>query len=344
MNQKRSPHEPTPHEAEDPSTAPAPVLPRGLTAEPEIITIERLLEIIRLAPIGVGIVDMKGYTVMTNDALRRMLGYSAEEFASMPFEDFTHPDDIARNAELFGRMVAGELDRFEMDKRFIHRDGHTIWGRLLVSLLREGSDEPSLAIGLLTDITEERRLRAELERMAFHDALTDLPNRRVFDDRVEHLLRRADREPHRVGAVLFVDLDDLKELNDAFGHAAGDEVLRILARRLTAAIRPGDTAARLGGDEFGVLIETVEDLDHAVAVAQRVRGSLRHPIRISGADHVPSVSIGVALVEAARSLREVMTLADRGMYEAKRSGKDRVAVAPPHALDSVRGSGAPTGS
>jgi PAS domain S-box-containing protein len=144
----------------------------------------RLREIVRLAPIGIGIVDMAGHTVLTNGALSAMLGYTADEFARQTFDTFTHADDIQRNAELFDQMVAGEIDAFEMDKRFIHRDGHIVWGRLQVSLLRDETDGPAYAIGMLLDVTEEKRLRDELERLAFEDPLTGLANRRLFHDRV----------------------------------------------------------------------------------------------------------------------------------------------------------------
>lgn len=124
---------------------------------------DRLRDIFRLAPIGIGIVDRRGHTIHTNDALRALLGYDAEEFARLRFEEFTHPDDIERNNVLFARMMAGDLDRFELDKRFFARDGAVVWGRLTVSLIRDGV-EPALAIGMLEDITEQRRLQDELAR------------------------------------------------------------------------------------------------------------------------------------------------------------------------------------
>jgi diguanylate cyclase (GGDEF)-like protein/PAS domain S-box-containing protein len=284
----------------------------------------RLREIVRLAPIGIGIVDMAGHTVLTNGALSAMLGYTADEFARQTFDTFTHADDIQRNAELFDQMVAGEIDAFEMDKRFIHRDGHIVWGRLQVSLLRDETDGPAYAIGMLLDVTEEKRLRDELERLAFEDPLTGLANRRLFHDRVAHQLRHGRREGAQVrGAVIFADLDDFKLVNDTFGHEAGDRLLVGVADRVRRCLRPGDTGGRLGGDEFAVLLEDVTNESEALAVAERLRVAIAEPVMIGGRSVRPVVSIGVALLTDCADTDEVMRAADIAMYAAKSGGKDR---------------------
>jgi diguanylate cyclase (GGDEF)-like protein/PAS domain S-box-containing protein len=288
----------------------------------------RLREIVRLAPIGIGIVDMAGHTVLTNGALSAMLGYSADEFATKTFDEFTHPGDIERNERLFARMVAGEIDAFDMDKRFIHRDGHVVWGRLQVSLLRDDSDGPAYAIGMVLDVTEEKRLRDELERLAFEDPLTGLANRRLFHDRVEHLLVHGHRQGSPVrGAVLFADLDDFKLVNDTFGHEAGDRLLVVVAERVRACLRPGDTGGRLGGDEFALLVEDVATQRDAHAVAQRLRSAIAQPVALGERSVTPSASIGVALLADCADSDEVLHAADVAMYVAKSDGKDRVAQA-----------------
>jgi len=295
----------------------------GGTTEPwapsadDVVTLERLREIVRLAPIGIGIVDRQGHTVLTNDALCTMLGYTPEDFAALAFEVFTHPDDVDRNLELFDEMMAGKRDRFRMDKRFFHKEGHVVWGRLLVSLLREGDGEPCLAIGLLQDITEEKRLRQELERLAFHDPLTDLPNRRLFQDRIDHHLKRSRRTGDGFGAVLFVDVDDFKTLNDTLGHQAGDEVLQTIARRVAACLRPGDTPARLGGDEFAVLVEAIADPDDAFNVAERLRTELSQVLPVAGHSVIPSVSIGISILTREHDVERALREADLAMYRAK---------------------------
>ncbi len=292
-------------------------------------TPERLAEIVRLAPIGIGIVDREGHTILTNDALRGVLGYSREEFAQVTFRTYSHPDDIERNDQLFAEMFAGVRDHFEMDKRFFHKDGHIVWGRLQVSLLREGDDEPMFAIGMLQDVAEEKRLQAELQRLAFEDPLTGLANRRLFLDRVEHQLQRGRRTGGPLGAVLFADVDDFKTLNDTLGHQAGDEVLIAMAERVTGCLRPGDTAARLGGDEFAVLLEEVEDMDHAVTISERLRTAIEAPLTVADRIVAPSASIGVALLSEGHDPDRVLRDADLAMYRAKSMGSGQIAAFTP---------------
>lgn len=314
-------------------------LGRDLSSD-DVVTLARLKEIVRLAPIGVGIVDREGRAVLTNDALSAMLGYSPAEFAELPFEVFTHPEDIAPNLELFEELMTGRRDRFEMDKRFLHRDGHLVWGRLLVSVLREddgaaaSGEQRHLAIGLLQDITEEKRLRDELERLAFHDPLTDLANRRLLVDRISNHLDRG-RRTGRFGGVLFADLDDFKVLNDSLGHHAGDHVLRTVASRITADVRPGDTVCRLGGDEFAVLLEEVTDLEEALAISARLSERVARPIEVAGRTIVPRMSVGVVLLSGDHDADRALHEADLAMYRAKASGADVTGYSP-ELLDPCR--------
>ena len=286
----------------------------------DLATLSRLKEIVRLAPIGIGIVDREGRASLTNDALSGMLGYTPEEFAELSFEVFTHPDDIERNNELFDQLMAGERETFELDKRFIHKEGHVVWGRLLVSLLREGDGEPSQAIGLLQDITEEKRLRDELEQLAFHDPLTELPNRRLFTDRVDRHLRRARRDDGQLGALLFADLDDFKTLNDTLGHQTGDDVLRAVGQRIASCLRPGDVAGRLGGDEFAVLLEDVSDHEAVRKVAERIRARIVEPLDVVDRLVTPGVSLGITLLTREHDADRALSEADLAMYRGK--GRD----------------------
>ncbi len=308
--------------------------PRSLSGE-DVATLERLREIVRLAPIGIGIVDREGHTVLTNDALCEMLGYTPEEFATLSFEDFTHPDDVQRNLELFDEMMAGQRDSFRMEKRFFHKDGHVVWGRLLVSLLREDDGDPSLAIGLLQDITEEKRLRQELERLAFHDPLTGLPNRRRFQDCIDEYLAHARSGEATTGAVLFVDVDDFKTLNDTLGHQAGDEVLQAIAQRLTGSLRPADTASRLGGDEFAILLDDIHDPPDALQVAERIQRAVTQPLPVADRIVLPDVSIGIAILTPDHDVEQALREADLAMYRAKTSEDDGIATYTPELLEEA---------
>jgi diguanylate cyclase (GGDEF)-like protein len=188
-------------------------------------------------------------------------------------------------------------------------------------------------------IGERKILERRLEFRAFHDPLTSLPNRALFMDRLEQALARTQRQTSSKVAVLFVDLDDFKEVNDSFGHEAGDRVLVAVAHRLRGCLRPTDTAARMGGDEFVVLLEEeVEDAQGAVRLAERIFKELRAPVALEGLERVVSVSIGIALGGAHEVRRpgDLLRKADLALYRAKSRGKDGYEVFVPDLEDKIK--------
>jgi diguanylate cyclase (GGDEF)-like protein len=183
----------------------------------------------------------------------------------------------------------------------------------------------------------ERKRIDELSRQAFHDALTDLPNRALFGDRLDHALARI-RRGHQSVAVLLLDLDGFKQVNDSFGHDAGDQVLIAVAQRLRACLRPADTVARLGGDEFTILLEDITHLREATRVAERIENSLRTPFMVDGHETQVTTSIGIALNEPGKTgSSDLLRNADIAMYEAKRHGKARYEVFSPGSSPSAFG-------
>lgn len=177
---------------------------------------------------------------------------------------------------------------------------------------------------IATDITELKEAQSRFQHLATHDPLTQLPNRRLFDDRLRHALVLARRVQSRV-ALLFLDIDGFKAVNDSLGHQAGDELLREVAARLLGAVRDSDTVARISGDEFAVILEKTRDPDTDREVAERVRCALRQPCRLFGTQQGLSASIGIArFPEDARGTEELLRLADQAMYRAKSGGKDAV--------------------
>jgi diguanylate cyclase (GGDEF)-like protein len=177
------------------------------------------------------------------------------------------------------------------------------------------------AVGTVLDITERKIAEQALQHQAFHDTLTKLPNRALFSDRLEHALLRADRQGNSV-AVLFVDLDNFKLVNDSFGHAQGDALLVTVAERLQGCLRSADTGARLGGDEFTVLLEDVSGEMEALSVAERIAAALRIPVVLQGHEIVVSASIGVAIGPTGPG-QDLLREADLAMYRAKANGKSR---------------------
>lgn len=179
-------------------------------------------------------------------------------------------------------------------------------------------------------LLENARLVDQLRQQALHDSLTGLPNRALFRDRLAHALQRSVRSSDARCAVLFLDLDDFKDVNDGLGHAVGDALLRVVADRLRSTIREADTAARLGGDEFAVLIEDAVDLDEAAAAADRIVAAIGSPTSVGGQEVNVRVSLGVAMSpEAGESVDDLLTNADAAMYVAKAAGKCRSAIYEP---------------
>ena len=181
------------------------------------------------------------------------------------------------------------------------------------------------------DITARRELENELRQQALHDALTDLPNRVLFMDRLGQALKQTERREKSI-AVFFIDLDEFKSVNDNLGHEAGDQLLIGVARRLAEAVRAADTAARLAGDEFTVLLEDLGDTNEAVPVAERILGALRPPFKVKGRQVSIAVSIGIAGASKANvTPEELLNRADEAMYRAKEGGGSRCEIYDPTA-------------
>jgi diguanylate cyclase (GGDEF)-like protein/PAS domain S-box-containing protein len=207
--------------------------------------------------------------------------------------------------------------------RNYRKDGALFYNEMYVSPVRDDG-KITHWVGVHNDITERKGMEEQLTYQAFHDSLTGLPNRALFKDRLDQALGRADRLGSTV-AILYMDLDNFKYVNDSLGHEAGDELLIGVAERLRWSVRPGDTAARLGGDEFAVLLEEVGGAEDATKVAGRIAEELREPLAIRGQDVFASASIGVASSARGRA-GDLLRDADAAMYEAKREGKNRYKV------------------
>ncbi len=215
-------------------------------------------------------------------------------------------------------------ERVVSEYRMFTRSGETVWVRDEGVVAPAEGDYPIQMRGVIVDITERKELEAKLSHHAFYDILTGLPNRALFMDRLEHVYARSSRSGHGITAVLFLDIDDFKFVNDTLGHAAGDSLLAEVGRRLTSVIRPVDTAARFGGDEFTILLEDVPGADEALHVAARIAEAISEPIHIGERDVsvTASVGIGVSSDESVRAY-DLVSQADIAMYRAKENGKAR---------------------
>jgi diguanylate cyclase (GGDEF)-like protein/PAS domain S-box-containing protein len=303
---------------------------------------QRFRAIFENVAIGIGLTDSEGQHIEVNPAWQKILGYSNEELRQMSFTEFTYPDDVAADVELYKELLAGRRDHYQMEKRYICKSGQLAWGRLTVSLIRDRSNETQLAIATIENITERKRVEDKLQHNALHDVLTNLPNRALFVQRLEAALEltqrsakgsslaslsQAQRQAGYLFAVLFLDLDRFKNINDSLGHLVGDRLLIAIAQKLTASLRPGDTVARLGGDEFAILLEDIKSVSDATWIAERIQKQLSSPLNLDGHEVFTTVSIGIALsTHGYGNAEEILRDADTAMYRAKGLGKARYEI------------------
>lgn len=272
----------------------------------------------------VTLVDASDVISYVSPSVSTVLGRIPTDLIGKRLETTISPDDVATVKAALAKVISGELGQVvEYECLMAHADGS--WRTMDVSAVNLMSDPDVRSIVLhQRDVSDRRMLERKLEHQALHDALTDLPNRALFIDRVDHALSLASRSLDAIG-VLFIDLDDFKGVNDNLGHEAGDALLVEVARGLSVSMRPGDTVARLGGDEFGVLIETGELPRTALAVADRIERVLEVPITIGHDALSVQASIGLAIGRPGHDRAEdLLRNADLAMYVAKYNGKARV--------------------
>jgi diguanylate cyclase (GGDEF)-like protein len=223
--------------------------------------------------------------------------------------------------------VAGEEEHFEHEFRMLHGNGGFRWVLCRGVAVRDARGVVTRLAGSLSDVTQRRLAEEQLTHRALYDGLTNLPNRALFLDRLRHAVRRQNRDARALFAVLFLDVDRFKRINDSLGHVAGDRLLVMVARRLELSLRPGDTVARLGGDEFTVLLDDIHSLSDATHVADRIQEALKQPFQLGEHEVVTSASIGIALSATGYEKPEDMVRdADTAMYRAKALGKARHAL------------------
>jgi len=260
---------------------------------------------------------------------KAMLGYAEDEVGDTLGEWLgrVHPDERAALTHALDAHLSGGGRHFEHEYRIQHRDGSYRWMLARGSAVRDHTGRATRVVGSQTDVTDRKTAERRLQHDALHDALTGLPNRVLFCDRLDQAIRRAKRRaPQPCAAVLFLDLDRFKVVNDSLGHQVGDRLLQAVAQRLEASLRPGDTVARLGGDEFTLLLGDVGDGREAAAVAERVHAALKDPFHLDGRELFVDASVGIALADAESRPDDVMRDADVAMYRAKADGKGRHAV------------------
>jgi diguanylate cyclase (GGDEF)-like protein/PAS domain S-box-containing protein len=268
--------------------------------------------------------DVRADTLYCSERWKLMIGLSPSDRVSTLEEWLKLADEEDRPGlrQAIEAHLTGDRSHFEIEYRLRHADGGVRWVHCRGIAVRDELGGAIRLAGSQTDISEQRRVRDSLAQAAQHDALTDLPNRTLFREMVQRAIDQTARFPLPYYAVLFIDLDGFKLINDTYGHVTGDRFLKAIARRLSSQLRPGDVLARLGGDEFGVLAQTVESTEDVCGIAKRLQESLAEPFVVNGQKLRGAASIGIVLgTSQPRSVDTLLRDADIAMYRAKAAGR-----------------------
>ncbi len=285
------------------------------------------------APTGMALSSVPDRVILdVNVSLERMLGRDRDDLIGRTIDDITHPDDSGDLPELMRAMTSHDVEHYRLEKRYLRGDGGVVWARTWVSVMDDG-EGGSLAIAHIEDVTERRHNEERLEWAASHDGLTGLPNRFRFLERLGMYL---DTTATGSIAVLFIDLDNFKVINDSLGHDAGDHLLQAMAERLRSVVRDRDMLGRFGGDEFIVMLRDVSGADDPLDIADRLRREIARPVIVDGAELFVTASIGITLADRdGVTTSELLRDADAAMYRAKARGRDCVEVFSPDSHDET---------
>jgi diguanylate cyclase (GGDEF)-like protein/PAS domain S-box-containing protein len=272
----------------------------------------------------------EGIFLEVNDSYCQMSGRTREELIGRDSKHFTYPEDIGISEEVNKRIVSGETDQVRYSKRFLHKNGRIVMAEVSICSARDENGKALYFISSVRDITEERALATQLSYQALHDPLTGLANRALFDDRLVQAKSRVERQ-HELGAVLLLDLDDFKGVNDVYGHLIGDQLLVSIAKRFEKVTRTSDTICRFGGDEFLYLAEGLNSRDEAEKIASRLLAALDEPFTFDDVHLEQHASVGIVVWDSnsTNTNVELIQNADASMYEAKRRGHGHLVVFTP---------------
>lgn len=280
-----------------------------------------------LAPIGMALTSPEGRWLQVNNSLCKIVGYSEEELLEINFQAITHPEDLNRFLAQTQDVLQGKALAHQVEKRYYHKLGHEVWVLVGISLLSDTHNDTSQLIFQIQDITDRKRAEQQLLHEVNHDALTSLPNRVWFVEQLDESLRNIKRGKERLFAVLFLDLDRFKIINDSIGHMFGDQLLVAISERLRNCIRQQDKIARLGGDEFTILVSGIRSYAEATEVAERVQKEVSRPFCLDGYETFTTVSIGIAFSNSSYERPDdLLRDADTAMYQAKSAGKAQYAI------------------
>jgi len=276
------------------------------------------------APMGIALIDsVTGEFRDVNARYAAIAGRSADEIKRSHWADLTHPDDVAAESGQMAELNAGKIPGFKASNRLVRPDGSVVWIDMSIAAMDEEASGHPHHLCMIEDVTEKKKSEALIWQQANFDTLTQLPNRRMFLDRLEHDILKCRREGLRI-AILFIDLDHFKEVNDTLGHHQGDVLLVEAARRIKTCVRESDTVARLGGDEFTIILAELEAVARVEAIATKILHALQTPFQLGQEQAFISASIGITIYpDDARDIEDLLKHADQAMYAAKGAGRNR---------------------
>jgi diguanylate cyclase (GGDEF)-like protein/PAS domain S-box-containing protein len=283
---------------------------------------QRFRTMFEAAPMGIALIDSgDGQFRDVNPRFAEIAGRSAQEMRNCRWLEICHPDDVAPEREKMAQLSAQQITGFKLETRLMRPDGRIVWVEASINAVETESQPHHLC--MIEDITEKKETEALIWQQANFDTLTQLPNRRMFLDRLQHDILKSRRNGTRI-AILFIDLDHFKEVNDTLGHHQGDVLLVEAARRIGACVRQSDTVSRLGGDEFTVILPELAEVDRVEDIAQHIIDSLRMPFQLGQEQAFVSASIGITIYpDDAGNMEDLLKHADQAMYAAKGAGRNR---------------------
>lgn len=296
-----------------------PAIPQP--SQQDSLNTKTLKQIFQLSPIGMTILDLSGHFLSANQSFCDAVGYPERELVALCFKDLTHPEDVPLLKALGEELLAGERPHFQIETRHWSKDEKPLHVGLTVTMVRDAQQRPICFLIQVVNLTEQKWMEAQLRHRDFYDGLTGLANRALFVNRLEQAVIRLERNTSTQCAVLFLDLDRFKVINDSLGHSIGDQLLSALSGRLESCIRRCDTLARLGGDEFSILLEDIDGLEDALMVCDRIHASLQLPFKLDSYEVFANISIGVVCSSVGyEQSSDLLRNADTALYRAKAQG------------------------
>lgn len=283
------------------------------------------------SPVGMALVSLHGQFLDMNDALCEIVGYPRLELQRLRFQDITHVDDLEVDLRHAQALLEGQQNSYRLEKRYIHKDGHVVWVLLHGALVRDRHKKPMYFIAQISDITRQRALMEELQRLSTQDDLTGLSNRRTMDTVLAEEWRRSQRDKAPVSLIL-MDVDFFKPYNDTLGHTAGDECLRSVGQLISKTMRrPGDLGCRYGGEEFAIVLPNT-GMEGALRIAENLRAGVEQlaiPHTLSAVASCVTASFGVAesRSEGVQDVKTLVDQADAALYRSKAAGRNQVTAA-----------------